>query len=108
METSYLIHRLPAWHVNIRKQVVKASKLHFFDSGLVCYLLGIHEPEQLRLPPLRGAIFESWVFSEIFKTGVPKNILENRPQDSKFPAILLPTLGHSMPRSAAVSPATGP
>jgi predicted AAA+ superfamily ATPase len=70
LETSYLIHRLPAWHANIRKQVVKAPKLHFFDSGLACYLLGIREPEQLRLHPLRGAIFESWVFSEIYKTSV--------------------------------------
>lgn len=70
METSYIIHRLPAWHTNIRKQVVKAPKLHFFDSGLVCYLLGIREPEQLRLHPLRGAIFESWVISEIYKSSV--------------------------------------
>ncbi|MDA3789481.1 MAG: ATP-binding protein [Desulfobacula sp.] len=68
METSYIIHSLPAWHTNIRKQVVKAPKLHFFDSGLVCYLLGIREPEQLRLHPLRGAIFESWVVSEIYKS----------------------------------------
>ena len=70
METSYIIHRLPAWHTNIRKQVVKAPKLHFFDSGLVCYLLGIREPKQLRLHPLRGAIFESWVVSEIYKSFV--------------------------------------
>ncbi len=68
METSYIIHRLPAWHTNIRKQVVKAPKLHFFDSGLVCYLLGIREPNQLRLHPLRGPIFESWVISETYKT----------------------------------------
>ena len=68
LEASYLAHRLPAWHPNIRKQVVKARKLHFFDSGLACYLLGIHEPEQLRLHPLRGAVFESWVVSEIYKT----------------------------------------
>lgn len=74
METSYIIHRLPAWHVNIRKQIVKAPKLHFFDSGLLCYLLGIREPEQLRLHPLRGAIFESWVFSEIYKTTVHKGV----------------------------------
>ena len=67
LETSYIIHRLPAWHTNIRKQVVKAPKLHFFDSGLVCYLLGIRETDQLLLHPLRGAIFESWVVSEIFK-----------------------------------------
>jgi predicted AAA+ superfamily ATPase len=70
METSYIIHRLPAWHTNIRKQVVKAPKLHFFDSGLVCYLLGIREPEQLYFHPLRGAIFESWVVSEIYKVCV--------------------------------------
>jgi predicted AAA+ superfamily ATPase len=82
LETSYIIHRLPAWHINIRKQVVKAPKLHFFDSGLVCYLLGIREPEQLRLHPLRGAIFESWVISEIYKTcvhsGVQPSIFHNR------------------------------
>ena len=68
LETSFIVHRLPAWHINIRKQVVKAPKLHFFDSGLACYLLGIQQPEQLRHHPLRGAIFESWVFSEVFKS----------------------------------------
>lgn len=67
LETSYLVHRLPAWHGNIRKQVVKAPKLHFLDSGLACYLLNIREPEQLRHHPLRGAIFESWVVSELYK-----------------------------------------
>lgn len=74
LETSYIIHRLPAWHTNIRKQVVKAPKLHFFDSGLTCYLLGIHDSEQLRLHPLCGAIFESWVVSEIYKTAVHSGI----------------------------------
>ena len=77
METSYIIHRLPAWHVNIRKQLTKAPKLHFFDSGLLCYLLGIREPEQLRLHPLRGAIFESWVISEIYKANVHKGMQPN-------------------------------
>lgn len=67
LETSYIIHRLPAWHGNIRKQIVKAPKLHFLDSGVACYLLGIREPEQLRHHPLRGAIFESWAVSELYK-----------------------------------------
>lgn len=70
LETSYIVHRLPAWHINIRKQIVKGPKLHFFDSGLVCYLLGIRRPEQLRHHPLRSAVFESWVVSEIYKTRV--------------------------------------
>ncbi|GMR06738.1 MAG: ATP-binding protein [Gammaproteobacteria bacterium] len=67
LETSYIIQQLPAWHTNVRKQVIKAPKLHFLDSGLVCYLLGIREPEQLRHHPQRGAIFESWVAAEACK-----------------------------------------
>ena len=42
-------------------------KLHFYDSGLVCWLLGIRDPEQLRTHQLRGQVFESWVASEIVK-----------------------------------------
>ena len=67
LETSFLIFRLPAWYANLRKQIVKAPKLHFLDSGLVCYLLGIRTPDELRHHPLRGAIFESWAVSEIYK-----------------------------------------
>ncbi len=67
LEASFLVFLLPAWHVNIRKQLVKSPKLHFFDSGLLCYLLGIRSAEELRHHPLRGAIFESWVASEVHK-----------------------------------------
>lgn len=67
LEASYLVVRLPGWHPNFRKQVVKSAKLHFIDTGLVCYLLGIRAPEQLRTHPLRGAVFETWVASEILK-----------------------------------------
>jgi hypothetical protein len=68
LEASHLVLRVPAWHANVRKQVVKAPKMHFLDSGLACHLLGIREPEQLRHHPLRGAIFESWVVSEAYKS----------------------------------------
>lgn len=46
---------------------MKTPKLHFYDSGLLCYLLGIRRPEQLREHPLRGAIFETWVVDEVLK-----------------------------------------
>jgi predicted AAA+ superfamily ATPase len=42
-------------------------KLHFYDTGLACWLLGMRSPEQLRSHPLRGSIFESWVVSEVVK-----------------------------------------
>ncbi|MDR3673483.1 MAG: DUF4143 domain-containing protein [Holophaga sp.] len=67
LEASYLVCLVPAWHTNARKQVVKAPKLHFLDSGLACHLLGIRDPGQLALHPLRGAIFESWMAAEIVK-----------------------------------------
>jgi uncharacterized protein len=67
LESSFVLFRTPRWHRNLLKRVVKAPKLHFIDSGLVCYLLGIRSPEQLRLHPLRGAIFESWVAAEVLK-----------------------------------------
>ncbi|MDE2792784.1 MAG: DUF4143 domain-containing protein [Paracoccaceae bacterium] len=67
LESGFIVFRLPALHANIRKRMVKVPKLHFYDSGLVCWLLGIRSPEQLRTHPLRGPIFESWVVSEIAK-----------------------------------------
>jgi len=67
LETSFIVFRLPALHTAIRKRLVKMPKLHFYDAGLVCRLLGIRGPEQLWTHPLRGAIFETWVVSEIAK-----------------------------------------
>ena len=42
-------------------------KPYFYDTGLVCWLLGIREPQQLRAHPLRGALFETWVVSEALR-----------------------------------------
>jgi len=67
LEASYLISRLPAYHANFAKRLVKMPKLHFIDAGLACWLLGIRGPAQLATHPLRGAIFETWVVSEVRK-----------------------------------------
>lgn len=67
LEASFVVFRVPPWHRNLRKRLIRAPKLHFFDSGLACHLLGIESPDQLRNHPLRGAIFESWVASEVYK-----------------------------------------
>ena len=67
LETSFIAFRLPPFHANLRKRLVKMPKLHFYDTGLACWLLGIRSPDQLRSHPLRGPIFETWVVSEILK-----------------------------------------
>lgn len=74
LEAGYVAWRLPPHHVNVTSRLVKTPKLHFFDTGIVCYLLGIRSADQLREHPLRGAIFETWVASEICKARVHRGL----------------------------------
>lgn len=68
LEAGYIVFRMTPWFANINKRLVKTPKLYFYDTGLVCSLLGITTRQQLMLHPLRGAIFENWVVGEIRKT----------------------------------------
>jgi predicted AAA+ superfamily ATPase len=67
LEAGFVVFQLPPHHQNFRKRLVKTPKLYFYDSGLLVRLLGIEEPAQLRVHPLRGAIFENWVVVELLK-----------------------------------------
>ena len=67
LEATYVAWRLPTLHGNLRKRLVKTPKLYFHDSGLHCRLLGIRSADELSTHPLRGAIFENWVISELMK-----------------------------------------
>jgi predicted AAA+ superfamily ATPase len=58
LEASFLVFRLPAWSRSPRKRLVKTPKIHWMDTGLVCHLLGIRNPDDLKTHPLRGSIFE--------------------------------------------------
>ncbi len=74
LTTCFICFSLPPWHRNLRKQAVKSPKLHVMDTGLACSLLGITQPDQLRYHPLRGALFESWVAAEVFKSRVHRGL----------------------------------
>lgn len=67
LEATYVAWRLPPLHGNFRKRLVKTPKLFFHDSGLHCRLLGIRNAAELAMHPLRGAVFENWVVSELVK-----------------------------------------
>lgn len=67
MEASYICFRLPPKTSSTRKAVTKTPKLYFYDVGLLCHLLGIRQASELRHHPLRGAIFETWVASELVR-----------------------------------------
>lgn len=77
LETSYVLFRLPPYHRNFNKRIVKQPKLYFYDTGLACTLLGLENADQLESHYLRGALFENAVILEkmkgIFNTGrLPK------------------------------------
>lgn len=67
LEASFLVHLLRPYHANFGKRLIKSPKLYFLDTGLLCYLLRIQSPEDLRLHAGRGPIFESFVISELIK-----------------------------------------
>lgn len=67
LETSYLVMRLPPFFKNYGKRLVKAPKLYFLDVGLAVWLLGIRDTETLNTHAMRGALFETWVVSEVVK-----------------------------------------
>lgn len=77
LEASYILFRLPPFFRNIGKRLVKSPKIYFYDTSLVCFLLGIENEQQLSAHPLRGTIFENMVVLEFFKDRYNKSKLPN-------------------------------
>lgn len=67
LEASYLVMRLPPYFRNFGKRLVKTPKLYFLDVGLAAWLLGIRDADTLNTHALRGALFETWVVTELVK-----------------------------------------
>lgn len=67
LETSYIIYFLRPHHRNFKKRLVKMPKLYFYDTGLAAYLADIEDKQHLLHHPLRGALFESFVITELLK-----------------------------------------
>jgi predicted AAA+ superfamily ATPase len=65
LEGAYLVRRLPPYHANLKKRLVKAPKVYWRDSGLAHALLGIEADRQLLEQPWVGASFECHVIEQI-------------------------------------------
>ncbi len=77
LEASFIIKIVTPYHNNFSKRLVKSPKLYFYDTALICALLGIKTEEDLLIHPFKGAIFESFVMSELFKHSFNKAELPN-------------------------------
>ena len=67
LEASYLVARLRPYHRNFGKRLVKSPKLYFLDVGLMAWLLGIRDAASIQAHAARGALFETYVVSELIK-----------------------------------------
>ena len=66
--SSHIIALVQPYHNNMLKRVVRMPLLHMLDTGLAAYLLKWGNPESLEKGAMSGAFFESYVFSEIYKS----------------------------------------
>lgn len=67
LETSFIVFFLPPHFKNFNKRLVKTPKLFFYDTGLVCSLLGIKNREEIRSHWAKGMLFENFILADMMK-----------------------------------------
>ena len=65
LERLFLLERLPAWHSNRLKRLVKSPKLHLTDTGLAAALLGTDAKALAADRTLLGHFLETFVYQEL-------------------------------------------
>jgi predicted AAA+ superfamily ATPase len=67
-----MIRQLSPWFANMKKRQVKSPKYYFHDTGLLHYLLSIHNEQELATHPRSGASWEGYVIEEMIKVMAPE------------------------------------
>ena len=75
LESSYIVYQLQPYFSNFNKRVTKSSKLYFYDTGLLCFLLKLNDAESVKLSALKGSLFENYVINEFLKKNYHNNLL---------------------------------
>jgi len=65
LEHLFLVYRLPAWHSNDSKRLIKAPKLHLVDSGLATYMNNLKPTDWHNFSTNFGPLLESFVIQQI-------------------------------------------
>ncbi len=69
---TYMVRRLPPWHANLGKRLVKSPKIYFRDSGLFHALQGIGTAAELQTHPKLGASWEGFALEETLQAVQPE------------------------------------
>ncbi len=67
LKSAFLIRELKPWHSNIIQRQVKQPKVYFRDTGLLFYLLGLKNTDEINRHPRLGSFWESFALEEIIK-----------------------------------------
>lgn len=68
LKNTGLIFLLQTYSNNNIKRIIKKPKIYFMDTGLACYLTGYVDANTLEKSAYSGAIFETYVITEIIKS----------------------------------------
>jgi predicted AAA+ superfamily ATPase len=68
LEATYQVIVLRPYFSNAGRRLVKAPKVYFMDVGTLCYLAGLRDPMHAMAGPMGGAIFETAVIGEVYRT----------------------------------------
>lgn len=68
LEQSYVIKIIQPYYNNFNKRIIKAPKMYFIDTGLVCSLLSIRNAEELKLSHFYGAFVENYIIMDLIKS----------------------------------------
>ena len=64
LEGAFLVRRLPAYHANLRKRIVKRPKVYWRDAGLLHALLNVRDRNALLSQPWVGVSWEGFVVDQ--------------------------------------------
>ena len=99
--SSHIVALVQPYSNNALKRVVRMPLLHFLDTGLAAYLLKWDSPQTLERGAMSGAFFESYVFSEIYKSylnaGIEPPLYYYRDKDKKEIDLLIYRNGEISP-----------
>jgi predicted AAA+ superfamily ATPase len=73
LETSFIVYLIRPYHKSFNRRLVKSPKLYFYDSGILCSLLGIRSYDSLISYHNKGAIFENFIITELLKNSINTN-----------------------------------
>ena len=77
LEASFIVYKLSPYFENFEKRSIKSPKYYFTEVGLLSFLLGIHQPDQVTRDPLTGHIFENLIVMECLKAQLNRGQFPN-------------------------------